>query len=306
MRLVSFRQAQGVSTGALLDNDEVVDVGRQIGRQPVSIRELLTLGRAGRELLKNSVRDARERLLLKDLVLAAPIHNPTKFLGLGYSYRSHVNEVREQNPQTVFPKYQVWFNKQVSCIVGPYDAIHRPCVSHQLDYEGELAVVIGSTCRHVERKRAADVIAGFMVCNDVSVRDWQLRTPTATLGKSFDTHGPTGPWVTLDLSVAEAEKLWVRTKVNWVPRQNGNTSDFIYSISEMIEELSTVFTLEAGDILATGTPSGVGALMDPPQFLKAGDVVSVEIQGLGIIENRVIDEPCQSGLTSCAKKVSGS
>ena len=294
MRLVRFHREQALATGAVLDNDEVVDVGRQLGRGSLTIRELLTMGRGGRELIQQAVRAGGERLLLKDLRLSAPIHDPQKFLGLGFSYRGHVEEVRARMPQMAFPKHQVWFNKQVSCIVGPHDAIHKPSVSDQLDYEGELAVVIGSTCRHVKRERAADVIAGFMVCNDVSVRDWQLRTPTATLGKPFDTHGPTGPWLTLDLSLEEAHNRKLRTLVNGSVRQDGNTNDFIYSIGEMIEELSTVFTLQPGDILATGTPSGVGGMMNPPQYLKVGDVVRVDIEGLGSIENRVIEEPRSS------------
>jgi 2-keto-4-pentenoate hydratase/2-oxohepta-3-ene-1,7-dioic acid hydratase in catechol pathway len=291
MRLVSFRREGQVTPGALLDNDEVVDLGLQLGRPSFTIRNVLALGQEGRDLVKKAARDASERLLLKDLDLAAPIPDPQKFLGLGFSYRSHVQELRAKMPQMPFPKYQVWFNKQVSCIAGPFDSIHKPTVSDQLDYEGELSVVIGSRCRQVKRERAADVIAGFMVCNDVSVRDWQMRTPTATLGKSFDTHGPTGPWLTLDLSLKDAHHRKVSTWVNGEIRQEGNSNDFIYSIGEMIEELSTVCTLEPGDILATGTPSGVGGLMDPPRFLKVGDVVRVEIEGLGRIENRVIDEP---------------
>jgi 2-keto-4-pentenoate hydratase/2-oxohepta-3-ene-1,7-dioic acid hydratase in catechol pathway len=291
MRLISFYRDQRLTVGVALENDEVIDISRQLGREAVTIRALLASGSEGRRLLDLAVRDATERLALKDLKLAAPIADPQKFLGLGFSYRAHVEEVREKMPQMVFPKYQVWFNKQVSCIVGPYDAIRKPRISDQLDYEGELAVVIGSTCRHVKRERAADVIAGYMVCNDVSVRDWQMRTPTATLGKSFDTHGPVGPWVTLDLSLEEAQNRRLRTLVNGSVRQDGNTNDFIYSIGEMIEELTTVFTLEPGDILATGTPSGVGGMMSPPQFLKVGDVVRVEIEGLGAIENRVIEEP---------------
>jgi 2-keto-4-pentenoate hydratase/2-oxohepta-3-ene-1,7-dioic acid hydratase in catechol pathway len=129
------------------------------------------------------------------------------------------------------------------------------------------------------------------VCNDLSVRDWQLRAPTATLGKSFDTHGPTGPWLVTPDEVGDPESLRLRTWVNGDLRQDGNTSELIFKCNQMIAELSTVFTLEPGDILATGTPAGVGALMEPPCYLKAGDVVRVEIERLGHIENRVILEP---------------
>jgi 2-keto-4-pentenoate hydratase/2-oxohepta-3-ene-1,7-dioic acid hydratase in catechol pathway len=134
-------------------------------------------------------------------------------------------------------------------------------------------------------------IAGYTVCNDATVRDWLQRSPTATLGKSFDTHGPIGPWLTTGLTVEQAEDLEIRTWVNSELRQHGRTSDFIYGIRQMIEELSRVFTLEPADILATGTLAGVGAGMTPPQFLQIGDRVRVEIEGLGAIDNPVIAEP---------------
>jgi 2-keto-4-pentenoate hydratase/2-oxohepta-3-ene-1,7-dioic acid hydratase in catechol pathway len=132
----------------------VVAIGRHSGPQSLTIRKLLALGEAGRELLEKTVRNSKHRLLLKDLTLCAPIHDPTKYLGLGYSFAAMSKKCGRPKPKTVFPKHQVWFNKQVSCIFGPYDAIHRPRVSQQLDYEGESAVVIGTTCRRVERQRA--------------------------------------------------------------------------------------------------------------------------------------------------------
>jgi len=135
------------------------------------------------------------------------------------------------------------------------------------------------------------VIAGYLVCNDVSVRYWQLRAPTSTLGKSFDTHGPIGPWLTTADDVENPHDLRIRTWVDDELRQDGSTSDFVYSIGEMIAELSTVFTLEPGDVLTTGCPAGVGAMFDPPRFLTAGQKVRVEVDGLGAIENLVIDEP---------------
>jgi 2-keto-4-pentenoate hydratase/2-oxohepta-3-ene-1,7-dioic acid hydratase in catechol pathway len=214
---------------------------------------------------------------------------PRKFLGLGGSYKSHLQEVSHLIQA---PKHQTWFNKQVTCVNGPYDDVHLPRVSNTLDYEGELAIVIGSRGRHVRGREAAKrMIAGFTVCNDVSVREWQLRAVTAMLGKSFDTHGPIGPWiVTLD-EIPNAHNLWLKTWVNGELRQDGNTSDLLYRFTEMIEELSMVFTLEPGDILATGSPAGVGAGYKPPKYLKAGDSVRVAIEHIGHIENRVIDEP---------------
>ena len=290
MKLLTFRRGTSLAVGALLSDDEVVDVGSTLGMDNLTVRAILAAGLEGREWVRRAIAAAKQRLRLDWLALSAPIPDPLKFFGLGFSYRAHVEEIRAKMPQMVFPNHQVWFNKQVSCVNGPFEPIDKPAVSDQLDYEGELAVVIGRRCRHVRREDAASVIGGYMVCNDVSVRDWQMRSPTATLGKSFDTHGPMGPWLTLDMSLADAHRRQLRTLVNGEVRQNGNTNDFIYSIGEMIEELTTVCTLEPGDILATGTPSGVGAVMSPPQFLRPGDVVRVEIDGLGAIENRVAQE----------------
>jgi len=169
--------------------------------------------------------------------------------------------------------------------------MHKPAISDEFDYEAELAFVIGERCRHVKASDAGRVIAGYLVCNDGGVRDWQRRSPTGTLGKSFDTHGPIGPWLTLGMSIDEAENLEIRSWVNGELRQHGHTSDFIHHIGEMIEELSTVFTLEPGDIFATGSPPGSGVAMTPPGFLKVGDVLRIEIERLGTIENPVIAEP---------------
>jgi 2-keto-4-pentenoate hydratase/2-oxohepta-3-ene-1,7-dioic acid hydratase in catechol pathway len=169
-----------------------------------------------------------------------------------------------------------------------------PSVSDKLDYEAELGVVIGMRCRHVSREQARLVIAGYTVCNDVSVRDWQSRAQTMTLGKSFDTHGPIGPWIVTDDEVPDPHALRLRAFVNGEVRQDSNTADMIYDIYEQIAYLSMVMTLEPGDVLATGTPAGVGVGMVPPCFLKLGDVVRIEVEGVGAIENKVIAGPAVS------------
>lgn len=188
------------------------------------------------------------------------------------------------------PEKQMWFDKQISCIVGPYDDVVIPSVSDQLDYEAELAVLIGCACRHVAAHDARSVIGGYMVCNDVSVRDWQRHSPTHTIGKSFDTHGPCGPWLTLDHEVEDPHALKLRMTVNGEERQKSLTSAMIHNVFEQITYLSTVMTLLPGDIIATGTPSGVGAAMKPPKWLRAGDVMRAEVEGLGYIENHIITE----------------
>lgn len=289
MKLASFTRGDCQGIG-VVEGDEIIDLATANAGLPTDLQALLQAGSEALDTVR-AVKQRARRHSLSDVHLDAPIRAPRKFLGLGLSFKSHVAELKRKGVPISIPPHQVWFNKQVTAINGPYDPIHLPRVSSQLDYEGELAVVIGRRARHVKRTDAADVIAGFMVCNDVSVRDWQLRSPTATLGKSFDTHGPIGPWLTTADEAPDPHGVRIRTWVDGELRQDGNTNDFIYSIGEMIEELSTVFTLEPGDILSTGCPAGVGALMDPPCFLKAGQTVRVEVEGLGHIENRVIDEP---------------
>jgi len=185
----------------------------------------------------------------------------------------------------------VFFNKQTTCVVGPGDEVHRPKVSELLDYEGELGVVIGRRCRHVPADAAFEVVAGYVIVNDVTVRDWQLKAPTMTVGKSFDTHGPIGPWLTTVDEIADPGDLTIKTWLNDQLVQDGSTATMIYDIPTQIETLSTAFTLEPGDIIATGTPAGVGIARTPPLWMKAGDVVRIEIEGLGVLENPIIDEP---------------
>jgi 2-keto-4-pentenoate hydratase/2-oxohepta-3-ene-1,7-dioic acid hydratase in catechol pathway len=190
------------------------------------------------------------------------------------------------------PEYPVFFNKQSTCVTGPYDPIHRPRVSTLLDYEGELGFVIGRRCRYVPKERAAEVIAGYLVVDDVSVRDWQLRTPTMTLGKSFDTHGPLGPWIATPDEVGDPHALELRTWVNGELRQRSNTRQLIFDCFDQVTTLSAAFTLEPGDIVSTGTPAGVGGAAG--KFLVPGDVVRVEIERIGVIENPVIEEPADA------------
>jgi 2-keto-4-pentenoate hydratase/2-oxohepta-3-ene-1,7-dioic acid hydratase in catechol pathway len=229
---------------------------------------------------------------LADVTLEAPVDAPQKYLGIGMNYKEHAAEALAAGIPT--PTSQLWFNKQVSCVVGPYADVVKPDVSDELDYEVELAVVIGRRCKHVAAEDARSVIAGYVVANDVSVRDWlQKRSPTFTLGKSFDTHGPLGPWLTTDDEIADPLALRMRLTVNGEVRQDWPTDDMIYDVYEQIAYLTQVMTLEPGDVLATGTPSGIGA--PTGRFLKVGDVVRAEIDGLGAIENRVVAETRPEG-----------
>lgn len=227
-----------------------------------------------------------DAVALSSVTLLAPIDDPQKFLALGMNYKKHADGARAAG--IAVPDTQIWFNKQVSCINAPYGGIEMPIVSDRLDFEAELGIVIGRKCRHVSADNVRDVIAGYLVSDDVSVRDWQLRSPTYTLGKSFDTHGPIGPWITTDDEIADPQNLAIKATVNGELRQDSNTNDMIYSIADQISYISQAFTLMPGDVLITGTPHGTGIETDT--YLKLGDVVRVEIEGLGHIENQVIAE----------------
>ncbi len=288
MRLVSFVEPDAPSTvrTGLVMGEEVVDLTDGSVGLPGDMTEFLVAGPAALERADMARSSGERRLRLDHVRLRPPVPHPVKVLGIGLNYADHVAESGAARPE-----HQVWFNKQRTCVIGPGEAIEVPRVSPQVDYEGELAMVIGRRCRHVPAADAPSVVAGFTVLNDVTVRDWQRRTPTWTLGKSFDTHGPTGPFLVTGDEVGDPQRLRLRTWVNEDLRQDASTEDMIFSCWEQVEYLSTVFTLEPGDILSTGTPAGVGMGYDPPRWLVAGDVVRIEIEAVGTLENRVVDEP---------------
>jgi len=278
MKLCRFVHA-GITRIGKVMGDSVVDLSAALAGGS-SMRALLLTADATREALDAATGPIHK---LTAVTLAAPIDDPQKFLAIGMNYRAHAEEAKSAGVPV--PTSQLWFNKQVSCITGPHDPIDLPKVSEKLDYEAELGVVIGKRCRHVLAEQARSVIAGYLVVNDVTARDWQFRTPTWTLGKSFDTHGPIGPWITTDDEIADPHALTLRLAVNGEERQRSSTGDMIYNVYEQISYLSTVMTLEPGDLLATGTPAGVGIARN--QFLKVGDRIRVEINALGAIENTV-------------------
>jgi 2-keto-4-pentenoate hydratase/2-oxohepta-3-ene-1,7-dioic acid hydratase in catechol pathway len=276
MKLCRFEESGSIRPGKIV-SDGVVDLSGVpgVGR---SMRSLI----AALPQLREALDAARAPHFALDAVrLAAPIDDPQKYLAIGMNYKAHAEEAAAAGIPT--PKSQLWFNKQVSCISGPYDRIELPKVSDKVDYEAELAFVIGTRCRHVSAAEAREVIAGYLVANDVTARDWQFRSPTYTLGKSFDTHGPIGPWITTDDEIADPHALTMRLTVNGEERQRTSTGDMIYNIYEQIAYLSTVMTLEPGDLISTGTPSGVGIASN--RFLADGDTIRVEIDQLGFIEN---------------------
>ncbi|MCO6188410.1 fumarylacetoacetate hydrolase family protein [Rhizobium sp. L1K21] len=280
MKLARFKANDGVHIGRV-EQDSIVDL--TAAGFGTSMRALLERANCDFSFL----RDAGEvSVPLADVELVAPIDDPQKFLALGMNYKKHADKAKAAGVHVATT--QTWFNKQVSCIAGPYAEVDLPRVSERLDFEAELGVVIGRKCRHVKAEDALDVVAGYFVANDVSVRDWQMRSPTFTLGKSFDTHGPIGPWITTADDVPDPQALDIKAWVNGEIRQNSNTSDMIYQIVDQIAYISQVFTLMPGDILITGTPDGTGIESDT--YLKVGDKVRVEIGNLGHIENTIVAE----------------
>jgi 2-keto-4-pentenoate hydratase/2-oxohepta-3-ene-1,7-dioic acid hydratase in catechol pathway len=285
MRLLTFHGSDGLHVGTVTGG-EIVDISVARPDLPRDMAALLALGAQVLDVVRAI---DGPRLPLEGTRLAAPVPRPPKFLAIGLNYAAHVAESGMPKPEV-----QLWFNKQSSCVIGPDEQIHVPRASSMVDYEGELGFVIGRRCRHVPAGRARDVIAGYTVVNDVSVRDWQFRSPTMTMGKSFDTHGPLGPWLVTADEIADPHQLQLRTWVNDELRQDAKTDDLIFDCYAQVEHLSTAFTLEPGDVIATGTPAGVGIAMNPPKLLRAGDVVRIEIEGVGVLENPVVDEPADS------------
>jgi len=284
MKLVTFSY-QGLSrVGAVVDNAVVDSLGQT--DIPETMLEFLAAGQSALQALQQLIDSQQQRIALSDVKLMAPISRPGKFLGVGLNYADHIAETALEKPE-----YPTFFTKQSTCVIAQGEAIHVPRVSEKLDYEVELAFVIGKRCRHVSLENAHKVIAGYTLVNDVSVRDWQFRTPTWTLGKSFDTHGPMGPWIVTADAINDPHNLNLKTWIDDELRQSSNTQHMIFNCYEMIAYLTQAMTLEPGDVVATGTPSGVGVKMKPRGYMKAGQTVKIEIEHIGSLINPVIDEP---------------
>jgi len=214
--------------------------------------------------------------------LLTPIVSPPKILCLGLNYTSHVNETKEKRPDQ-----PVVFMKPNTTVIGPNDKIIKRPFVEQLDYEAELAIVIGKQTKDIAISEAANYVFGYTILNDVSARDFQFKGSQWTTGKSFDTFAPIGPCITTRKQVPNINNLAIKTWVNGELRQDGNTRDMIFSVSEIIYHLSRIMTLKPCDIIATGTPSGVGMAMRPQKWLNVNDKVKIEIEGIGILDNTV-------------------
>jgi|TARA_B100002003_G_scaffold177659_1_gene165522 2-keto-4-pentenoate hydratase/2-oxohepta-3-ene-1,7-dioic acid hydratase in catechol pathway len=273
----------------LLKEEGIIDLSQVAPSLP---KDMLSFLEGGEDTMNSAAKAAASdtHFSINAVRLECPVPRPPKIVAIGLNYRAHAEETGAEIPVT-----PVVFTKQSTCACGPLDDVFRPPESDLLDYEGELAIIIGRRCRRVTRDKAPDVIAGYCIMNDVSVRDWQMRGQpmSFTMGKSWDTHGPFGPSLVTADEVGDPNNLQLKTWVNGDLRQDTNTNDLIFDCFELVEFLSTAFTLEPGDVITTGTPSGVAAAMQPPAWLVPGDVIRVEIEKLGYIENRIIQESAE-------------
>lgn len=275
MRIAMYEYNDEIGIGAVIDdNIHVIDC------------EISLLGVASLSESQIANPDyTNEIIALEDVILLPPIIMPPRVFGIGLNYFDHAKETGREPP-----KIQTWFQKQPTSINEPFGDVEKPIVSDMLDFEVELVVVIGKTCRHVPAARANEVILGYMVGCDYSVRDWQKASPTMLMGKGFDSHAPIGPFLVTPDEIENLDDLRLRCFVNDVKMQDGNIGELIFKIPQLIEHATKVMTLLPGDIIFTGTPAGVGIARNPPLFLKAGDIVRCEIDGIGAIENLIIDE----------------
>lgn len=257
---------------------------------PQCMVELIELGERGRSACDEAVAyaagspgQAAWRLPADAVRVDAPLKKPKKFLCIGLNYREHAREAGAE-----IPKVPVFFNKFATSITGPAGVIEHTPMTKELDYEIELGIVIGRRAKNVPVTAAGEFIYGYTVVNDVSARDLQHSDGQWVKGKALDTYAPIGPCIVTKDEVSRPENLSLTLSVNGEVRQSSNTGDLIFNTCELISYLSNLFTLEPGDIIATGTPSGIGGKLKPPRFLQPGDVVRAEIEGIGCIENRVV------------------
>lgn len=310
MKLVSFSTVEGRATVGVVLGKGVVDLpaaqkwlrrnGAREGTRGRSVPpDMLALFEGGQAMFASARQVVaalsgiewadleRERLAWSEgsYRAMAPLPRPNKIILIGLNYRDHAEEAKLPIPDvpTVFSKY-------ATSVIGPREAIRIPRVSSMVDYEGEFAFVIGKRGRHIAREDALEHVAGYTILNDVSARDYQMKTGQWMIGKTFDTFAPMGPYLVSKDEITDPHALELKLYVNDGLMQHSNTSKLIFKIPDLIEYLSDVFTLEPGDVISTGTPSGVGFTRQPPVFLKPGDRVRVEVSGLGALENPVAAE----------------
>ena len=296
MKLITFLLKDNPKSKRIgaIKNDTVIDFSSS--DLPKDMINFIKLGSTGLDIANDVIENQKNAHAIDDVILKAPIDKPNKILAVGLNYKKHIDEAKElkdhhSNDVQLQDQFPNIFNKQNSSVNDPFGDVHRPNASDWLDYEGELGFIIGKECRHVSYENAKNCIYGYTVVNDFSIRDWQFRGPphTMTMGKSWDTHCPFGPYIVTSDEIDDPHNLTLKTFVNDEERQNTNTNLMIYDCYTLIEYLTTAFTLAPGDLITTGTPEG--SAVTTQNWLKPGDKVKVEIEGLGYIENNIIQEP---------------
>jgi len=282
VKLCTFRAGDGPPRAGAWTERGIVDLAEADATLPASLLELLRLGEAGLDRARSAAAAgparARERV-----TLLPPIPQPSKIVCIGLNYRDHAAEVN-----LPLPEYLTVFAKWPNTLIGDGAAIVIPAESHRVDYEAELAFVVGRPARHVAEADAFAYIAGYTCLNDVSVRDYQSRTSQWTLGKVFDTHGPCGPVLVTPDEIPDPQALRIECSIDGERLQDSSTSQMVFGVARILAELSAVMTLEPGDLVATGTPAGVGTSRSPRRWIRPGERVRVSIERIGVLENPAV------------------
>jgi len=286
MRWVTVKGERGPRACGVVDG-VYVDAQAADPASPSSVREVLALDDDGRRRVWEALDGGPVRYEPGNCTLLAPVPDPRKIVCVGLNYRDHARETGAEPPAE-----PILFSKYATTLIGDGAAIVLPAESTQVDYEAELVVVIGRGGRRIPRERALDHVGGYAVGHDVSARDWQLHKPGRQwmAGKTFDTFAPVGPAVVSPDEVPDPHALGIRLRLNGRTLQDSSTGELIFRVDELIAYLSRIFTLEPGDLIFTGTPPGVGMARTPPVWLRPGDVVEVEVDGLGTLRNPVVAE----------------
>ena len=287
MKLVTYKTDNHARLGLLRD-DHVIDLAAASdGRLPPDMLTFLRRGEPALQLARQVAENGTASTPVSDVTLLAPIPNPSKIVAIGLNYMDHC---REQNVKP--PERPIIFAKFSTAVVGPGATIRwDPALTQQVDYEVELGVVMGRTARRVPAAEALDYVAGYTICNDVTARDLQHGDRQWVRGKSLDTFCPLGPWLVTREEVPDPQDLSLRCTLNGQVMQDSTTAEMIFGVAYLIEFISRAFTLLPGDVIATGTPHGVGVFRSPQVFMKDGDVVTVEVEGLGQLTNDCREEP---------------
>ena len=286
MKLLTFRSADRVSWGALVA-DGIVDLGARFGARFPTLRDAIAAEALGE--LAAAIKSAKADIPLASARPMLPIPNPEKIICVGVNYANRNEEYRDGSER---PKYPSLFYRAPRSFAAHGEAIWRPRESEQLDYEGEIALVIGRPGRRIAREAALSHIAGFTCLNEGTLRDWLRHGKfNVTQGKNFDRSGAIGPWLATPDEIGALDRMRVTTRVNGETRQDDTVASMIFPFEYLLNYISTFTTLVPGDVIATGTPTGAGARFDPPRWLRPGDRVEVEVSGIGTLANTIADEP---------------